>query len=447
MAQGQPQLTVAGVPIRFELTFFVIIGLLGATIAGSMAMLAAWVAIATISIVLHEMGHALAYRAYGHPSHVVLMGFGGVTTGARLSPGRSIVVSLAGPLSGIVLLGIPALAVARSDLFASDEARLVLFFFVWINLIWSFVNLLPVLPLDGGNVTQSAIELVTRRDAERTTRIVSIAVAGAAGALALVNGYLFGALFAGFFVAMNVNGLRQARLPAIQASLGEAQRALSAGDAAGAAATAEALVAQRPPRDLLAVALEIIAWAKVIDGDGPGADAALARLPNEVRPPATLSGAAAVASGRIDEGVTLLAFGFVHDRDDGPKVLAASAAAHAGQVVALSEALLALDGGAGVEAAWKVQITLHELGRYADSVAVGRALLADGRLPSAEIGYHVARSLAREGEVDDAVRWLDWVIDQGPADPSRLLSDPDLAPVRGSPAFAELHRRAEASTA
>jgi hypothetical protein len=68
-------------------------------------------------------------------------------------------------------------------------------------------------------------------------------------------------------------------------------------------------------------------------------------------------------------------------------------------------------------------------------------------LPSAEIGYHVARSLAREGEVDDAVRWLDWVIDQGSADPSRLLSDPDLAPVRGSPAFAELHRRAEASTA
>lgn len=444
MAPSRPQFTIAGVPVRLELTFFLIVGLLGVAVAPTFALLAAWISVATLSILLHEMGHALAYKAFGHPSHVVLMGFGGVTTGPRLSPGRSIVVSLAGPLSGILLLGLPALALSRLDVVERAEPRLVLFYFVWVNLVWAFVNLLPVLPLDGGNVVQSFLQLVTGRDAERPTRVLSIVVAGAATLFALLNGYLFGALFGGFVVALNVNALRQAKLPEVRAGLGRAQQALAAGRLDEASALADEVVAQRPPRDLLAVALEIGAWARLLAGDHVGAEARLRRLPNEVRPPATLTGAAALVAGRVDEGLTLMAWGFVHDRDEGSKVFATAVAAAHGQAVPLVTSLLALDGGTGLESAWKVQATLHQLGRYDDAVAVARVLVTDGRVPAGEVGYHAARSLARAGDADGAIRWLSWVLDQGPLDAARLAADPDLAPLRTHPAWPTLTTRAAA---
>jgi Zn-dependent protease len=445
MAQGKPQLRVAGVPIRFELTFFVIIGLLGYTLAETPALLAAWVVIAAVSIVIHEMGHALAYKAFGHDSHIVLMGFGGVTTGPRLPPARSIIVSLAGPLSGLILLGLPALALTTTDWFPSDEAQLILFFFVWVNLVWAIINLLPVLPLDGGNVTASAIELVSGRDGERPTRILSIVVAGAAALASLAGGYLFGVLFAGFFVAINVNALRQAATPEIRAELGKAQGALIAGRTAEAVALADAVIARRPPRDLLALALEISAWARLFHGDVAGAQIAVDRLPKEVRPPVTLNGALSLRAGRTDEGLSLLAWGFVNDHEEGAKVFASAIAAQAGQVVPLVRELLGLADGAGLEAAWKVQVTLHQLGRYRDAVEVGNALLADGRLPSGEVAFHVARSLALDGRVDEAVDWLGWAVDRGWADPERLADDPDLAAARATAAYAGVRSRALAA--
>lgn len=444
MAQGRPQLSIAGVPFRFEVTFFVVIGLLGALVAPTFSLLAAWIVVATLSIVLHELGHALAYKAFGHASHVVLMGFGGVTTGPRLSPGRSIVVSLAGPFSGIFLLGLPALAVSQLDVFEGNDARVVLFYFVWVNLVWAFINLLPVLPLDGGNVTLSALELVLGRDAERPTRILSIVVAALAGVASLLNGYLFGALLAGFFVATNANALREAKVPDIRSGLGQAQRALAAGDLQRATELADAVVTQRPPRDLLAVALEIGAWALVLAGDAAGAETRLRRLPGEVRAPATLTGSVALAAGRVDEGLTLLAWGFVNDRDEGSKVFAAAAAAAHGQAVPVVDTLLALDGGVGVEPAWKVQLTLHQLGRYADSAAVGVALLADGRVPAGEVAYHVARSLARSGDPDGALRWLDRALDEGPVDVARWAADADLALARAQPGWLAVEQRAGA---
>ena len=69
-----------------------------------------WVACSFVSILVHELGHGFALKVFGQPSVIVLHGFGGVTISQRrasLARARSIIVSLAGSLTALVLLWLP----------------------------------------------------------------------------------------------------------------------------------------------------------------------------------------------------------------------------------------------------------------------------------------------------------------------------------------------------
>ncbi|HEX4607162.1 MAG TPA: hypothetical protein VH092_03070, partial [Urbifossiella sp.] len=64
----------------------------------------AWIAISFVSFLVHELGHAAAFRAYGVGSHVVLYSLGGLAVPWDDLRGRwrRVVVSLAGPGAGFV---------------------------------------------------------------------------------------------------------------------------------------------------------------------------------------------------------------------------------------------------------------------------------------------------------------------------------------------------------
>ena len=124
-----------------------------------------WVVILFVSILVHELGHAIAARSFGYPAHILLYHFGGLAyyQPNRHTSGREILISLAGPAAGlalyrvtwlVVVYGLPNLPSPDSDRGATI-ARYVIRQMIWVNFFWSFVNLLPVLPLDGGHVCQS----------------------------------------------------------------------------------------------------------------------------------------------------------------------------------------------------------------------------------------------------------------------------------------------------
>src|SRR5262245_2158642 len=160
MAKG-PTFHVSDIPVTIEPSFFMVIGIFALAAPGIDALIL-WVVIATVSVLVHELGHAIAFRAYGSSATIRLHGLGGLTTGARLPPARNLVVSLAGPLSGLILLGVPAVLIASSEVGDGDRLwGLALEYAILINVVWSLVNLLPVLPLDGGNVIQSLLHLAT----------------------------------------------------------------------------------------------------------------------------------------------------------------------------------------------------------------------------------------------------------------------------------------------
>ena len=50
---------------------------------------------------------------------------------------------------------------------------------LWINIMWGLLNLLPVWPLDGGQITETVLSQVNPYDGRRWTHIVSLVAGGA----------------------------------------------------------------------------------------------------------------------------------------------------------------------------------------------------------------------------------------------------------------------------
>lgn len=136
-----------------------------------------------VSVLVHEMGHALAIRRYGFPSEIVLYGMGGYATSRGFSTWRSIWVSFAGPLAGFILYGIVygvgyALAARNSEVLRNPFVGYCAYLLLWINLWWGIMNLLPVLPLDGGHIMQSLVTRYLPRNSQQRVLQISIVAAG-----------------------------------------------------------------------------------------------------------------------------------------------------------------------------------------------------------------------------------------------------------------------------
>ncbi|MEJ5254458.1 MAG: site-2 protease family protein [Acidimicrobiales bacterium] len=374
---GRPQFALAGIPVRVEPSFPVVVALVGINpLDPNPLLVGSWIVVAFASILLHELGHAAAFRAFGIRPSITLHGLGGLTSGrGELSPARHIVVSLAGPLAALGLVGLPALWLERSGVVISADARTILAQVVWINVGWSLLNLLPILPLDGGQIFAAVADLVTRGRGRRAAEVVSIGLAGVIGIWALREGFVFGAALAGLFVAMNVSARTRAAAAELAAKLHHAHRWLLAGRPREAEQVAAEVLAARPSGATLAWAAELCAWARLWRGDLAGADEVLRRYAHACGPSHCFRGAAALADGRTAEGVALLAWALANEPAGPAKSLGALAAGGSGQAVAVARELLLL-GPAGVEAAELLGQLLDHVGYRDDAAAVG-ALLGD----------------------------------------------------------------------
>ncbi len=341
---------LAGVPVRFEPAFFVIILLLG--LPQSPAFVASWVAIATVSILVHEMGHAVAFRAYGLTSSVVLHGFGGLTTAeGALSPSGRIVTSLAGPLSALVLLGLPAVVLESSGAAPTGAAAVVLSQVVWINVGWSLLNLLPVLPLDGGHVFLAVCDMTTKGRGRRVAEILSVGVAGAVGLWAYREGFVFGAVLALGLAAMNLGQLRKVRQDELLDELDTAHRALLDGRASDARTILDRVRGARPGGPVRTWLCELEVWCALLSGSPVAAPPPPAAAADDQPADTAVRAAEALVAGRRDEGVALAAWTFAHGTPAPPKSLLAVVVADTGTArdVASELALMGEPGTRGAE--------------------------------------------------------------------------------------------------
>ena len=173
-----------GFPVRVSPYFFLIAALFGYSftmqIGKPVVHLVVWIVLMFLSILLHEMGHALAYRLFGSPSEISLHGFGGYAIGyPPRQPWKRIIISFAGPLAQLLLAGVVWLSAFLTGWpLKSDLLTDTFFFLLLMNIFWPIFNLLPMLPLDGGNIMREVFAILRFRNADAAAHAVSVFVAG-----------------------------------------------------------------------------------------------------------------------------------------------------------------------------------------------------------------------------------------------------------------------------
>jgi Zn-dependent protease len=148
------------VPISIHVLFWLLAGFIGMVqSSGSPAGILIWVAIVFVSVVIHEWGHAWTAVAFGQKASIQLMALGGLTSyeGPSMSWWQQFLIVLNGPLSSLALFGASKLLLEIHEVVTSPAAPII-YVFGEANLFWFVVNLLPILPLDGGQLLRIALE-------------------------------------------------------------------------------------------------------------------------------------------------------------------------------------------------------------------------------------------------------------------------------------------------
>jgi Zn-dependent protease len=198
------------VSVRFT---FPLVALLTAAGAGrSVAGVLIWLWMVFFGVLVHELGHVFAARYYGHRPKVELYTLGGLTTWtSEREPGwvERLVTSLAGPAIGFVLaacvwailhwtgpvIGLPLVALALGD-------------FMWISVGWGLINLVPILPLDGGQALEAVLGAAGVARPQHVTRVVSLVAGGTVVVVAFAWNLMWAALLAGLLAYNNAQRLR-----------------------------------------------------------------------------------------------------------------------------------------------------------------------------------------------------------------------------------------------
>ena len=239
MLLGEPSRTqydlnfsLFGIPVRVHPLFWLVAVFLGANGRDGVAILT-WVAAMFFSILLHELGHAWMMRLHGFHPWIVLYGMGGLTLydpreafGSKRSDTlANVLICAAGPgigflFAGLVVAGFFAAGHGK-DVWLSDPLGLwphvwfvnaglsrLLDYVLFICVFWGLVNLLPVYPLDGGQIARELFIRFSPRDGIRQSMLLSIfaAIAMAVYGYARLNqpyiALLFGYLAFSSFIAM-----------------------------------------------------------------------------------------------------------------------------------------------------------------------------------------------------------------------------------------------------
>lgn len=181
---------------------------LGLETPGMPVLLCIWIAVSFVSILVHELGHTIAMKYFGISSYIVLYHFGGLaipegryvrrtlTTNSYVS---SILISLAGPIAqlslgliiamGAFAMGLPigsaayylqmiGLEIPLASIPQNAATMALIEFSVHISIFWALINLLPILPLDGGRIAQNLIGWQRGTTGIQEATVLSLIVCG-----------------------------------------------------------------------------------------------------------------------------------------------------------------------------------------------------------------------------------------------------------------------------
>ena len=155
--------TIFGIPVLVHPFFWLTLAIIGGANSergpDALFRLVLFLLAGFISILVHELGHALTARKFGAWSEIVLQAFGGYASysGVHMTRPRSFAITAAGPAVQLLLGGILWLLLERFHDKIAPQALYFTASLTWISIVWAVFNLVPVIPLDGGRMLDALL--------------------------------------------------------------------------------------------------------------------------------------------------------------------------------------------------------------------------------------------------------------------------------------------------
>jgi Zn-dependent protease len=439
---------IFGIPIKIDPSFLIVCAILAYPRLSQPDLLVEWLIVIFVSIIIHELGHALMVRLFGMTPQIMLYSMGGLTSwqdDRGVSPPKHIAISLAGPFAGFLFGGIVILSkIMMPDLFADRIGRSALQDLLWVNFGWGLFNLLPIVPLDGGHVVQSIEEWVRKKPGGVIARVVSLVAAGGVGLWALSIGWTWVMILMVMFAWNNGNALFQLfqynRGDRAQPLFGQAQSAIANDDGAAAVRLAKDMSRSADSKEMESEAHRILVQGLILEGDVDQAKKEVDRLRAIYGPQAMLHALAGLERNQLPRAIPVIEYAYNSGPTPDLNFTLANALIAAGR---FQEALPLIAEQAQPEYAAGLYTMLQSeafgAGAYGLSAQAGRQ--AFERTKAAAVAYNIGCAEARMGQDDEALAWIERAIDAGFRDVRSLASDPDLAALRSRPEFERISGR------
>jgi Zn-dependent protease len=201
--------TLRGIPVYASPFYFLLLLVFA---RGDLLRGIIWGVCITLSLLTHELGHAFVARHLRHDPSIMLHGFGGLTSRSRT--GRDVeeaaIIAMgpaAGLALGLVVYGVWLLLLTTGV--ASPAAATVVNALLYPCITWNLLNLIPLWPLDGGQLFRLALlRWFSARQATRATHTVALLLLAAAGFYALRIHSMYTLVLLGLLALQNVQALR-----------------------------------------------------------------------------------------------------------------------------------------------------------------------------------------------------------------------------------------------
>ena len=439
---------VLGIPTKIDPSFWVLSFFIASTRGFNPPLILEWLIVVFISVLFHELGHALIGRRFGLSPQITLYSMGGLTSWSEvieISPAKHLAISVAGPAAGFLLGGIcfvagPALLRAiPSELFTVAYHDLI-----WVNIGWGVFNLLPILPLDGGHVLVTLEGWLTRKRDQIISHAISLLACFALMYLAFTLRSAWVAILGIWFAYSNatflLNRLKASRDNKLESKLDEARKAISAGNLDAALDISSEIQKKALTDRMRSEASRLLIFIFIKQKRYQEAEEELTRFNGLFGSEHFLQGLLSYEKREMLRAIPDLKKAFDQSSDYQVGLLLSQAlmtekryaeVLDLCQLSVMSPSLLPLS--------LNLQIDAFQNDQFDISGKAGA--LAYEQKPDPTVAYNAACAFARASDSAQALVWLERAISSGFSDKNLLVTDPDLQSMRSQPGFDHLLER------
>lgn len=202
------------IPVRIEPTYWLFVLLFVNITHGISVQSFILALVLTISLLVHEYGHAITALLFGARPTITLELLGGRSqyNSFGMTTKQLFLITLMGPLLESLLI-VFSYSLLKLHVFENGYVHFFLVAMFRVNLFWCLLNLIPIIPMDGGYLLRYLLEGWMGEKGVKTSLWIGLISAAAIAPILLLGNHLFFGALLLVYAYHNFQQLKQIRLP------------------------------------------------------------------------------------------------------------------------------------------------------------------------------------------------------------------------------------------